>query len=133
MDVSGVLSSRRSCPGRSSSAGSRQQPLVLNRCHHYLGYRMGRELLEALGQEEYFARMRRLYHRKEALVAEGIDPGIAEIRELFPDQLEIVERYWSGDVGNPEEKYWGGLANLVGHPLEHTFGCCCAGCAPADA
>ena len=46
-------------------------------------------------------------------MAEGADPGVAEIRELFPDQLEIVERYWSGDVGNPEEKYWGGLAHLL--------------------
>ena len=40
-------------------------------------------------------------------MAEGVAPGIAEIRELFPGQLEIVERYWSGDVGNPEEQYWG--------------------------
>ncbi|MYC32812.1 MAG: fibronectin type III domain-containing protein [Chloroflexi bacterium] len=104
-------------------------------CHHYLGYWMGRELLEAVGQEEYFARMRRLYHRKEELVAEGIDPGIAEIRELFPDQLDIVEHYWSGDVGNPEEQYWGGLASLAGYPMDHTFGfgCCCAGCMPVDA
>ena len=101
-------------------------------CHHYLGYWMGRELLEAVGQEEYFARMRKFYYRKEELVAAGITPGIAEIRELFPDHLEIVERYWSGEVGNPEEKYWGGLANLLGYPMEHPFGCCCAGCAPAD-
>ena len=102
-------------------------------CHHYLGYWMGRELLEAVGQEEYFARMRRLYHRKEELVAEGVDPGITEIRGLFPEHLEIVERYWSGDVGNPEEKYWGGLASLDEHPMEPTFGCCCPGCALADA
>ena len=128
---------RRGCEARNIQHLEEMNPPNSDRtnrlCHHYLGYWMGRELLEAVGQEEYFARMRRLYHRKEALVAEGIDPGIAEIRELFPDQLGIVERYWSGDVGNPEEKYWGGLANLVGHPLEHTFGCCCAGCAPADA
>ena len=102
-------------------------------CHHYLGYWMGRELLEAVGQEEYFARMRRFYHIKEELVAAGVVPGIADIRDLFPEHLEIVERYWSGDVGNPEEKYWGGLANLIGHPMGHTVGCCCAGCAPADA
>ena len=97
-------------------------------CHHYLGYWMGRELLEAVGQEEYFARMRRFYHLKNKMVAEGNDPGIAEIRGLFPEQIEIVERYWSGDVGNPEEKYWGGLANLVGDQTDHTFGCCCPGC-----
>ncbi len=101
-------------------------------CHHYLGYWMGRELLEAVGQEEYFARMRRLYHLKNQMVAEGDDPGIAEIRELFPDQLEIVEHYWSGDVGSPEEKYWGGLANVAGHPMEPPFVCCCASCMPAD-
>ena len=102
-------------------------------CHHYLGYWMGRELLEAVGLTEYFARMRRFYHIKEELVAAGAEPGIAEIRELFPEHLEIVERYWSGDVGNPEEKYWGGLAHLLVDPTEHTFGCCCAGCVPADA
>ena len=102
-------------------------------CHHYLGYWMGRELLEAVGLTEYFARMRRFYHLKEELVAAGAEPGIAEIRELFPEHLEIVERYWSGDVGNPEEKYWGGLAHLLVDPTEHTFGCCCAGCVPADA
>ena len=102
-------------------------------CHHYLGYWMGRELLEAVGQDEFMARMRRLYHLKNKMVSEGADPGIAEIRELFPDQLDIVEHYWSGDVGNPEEQYWGGLANLIGHPMEHFFGCCCAGCMPVDA
>ena len=128
---------RRDCVARNIQHLEEMNPPSSDRgnslCHHYLGYWMGRELLEAVGQEEYFARMRRLYHRKEELVAEGDDPGIAEIRELFPDQLEIVEHYWSGDVGNPEEKYWGGLANRIGHPMEHTFGCCCPGCAPADA
>ena len=127
---------RRGCEARNIQHLEEMNPPSSDRtnslCHHYLGYWMGRELLEAVGQEEYFARMRRFYYRKEELVAEGIDPGIAEIRELFPDQLEIVERYWSGDVGNPEEQYWGGLANLIGDPTEHFFGCCCAGCMPTD-
>lgn len=127
---------RRGCEARNIQHLEEMNPPNSDRtnslCHHYLGYWMGRELLEAVGQEEYFARMRRFYYRKEELVAKGIDPGIAEIRELFPDQLEIVERYWSGDVGNPEEQYWGGLANLIGDPTEHFFGCCCAGCMPAD-
>ena len=124
---------RRDCEARNIAHLEEMNPASSDRgnrlCHHYLGYWMGRELLEAVGQEEYFARMRRLYHRKEELVAAGVDPGIDEIRELFPEQLEIVEHYWSGDVGNPEEKYWGGLAHLLGHPMEHPFGCCCAGCA----
>ena len=128
---------RRDCEARNIQHLEEMNPPASDRgnrlCHHYLGYWMGRELLEAVGQEEYFARMRRLYHRKEELVAAGADPGIADIRELFPEHLEIVERYWSGDVGNPEEQYWGGLANLIGHQMEHTFGCCCAGCVPADA
>ena len=128
---------RRGCEARNIQHLEEMNPPSSDRinslCHHYLGYWMGRELLEAVGQEEYFARMRRFYHRKEELVAEGIDPGIAEIRELFPDQLDIVEHYWSGDVGNPEEQYWGGLANLIGDSTEHFFGCCCAGCMPVDA
>ena len=125
---------RRDCTARNIQHLEEMNPASSDRrnrlCHHYLGYWMGRELLEAVGQEEYFARVRRLYHLKNRMVAEGEDPGIAEIREFFPDQPEIVERYWSGDVGNPEEKYWGGLASLVEHPMEPTFGCCCPGCAP---
>ena len=135
----GVLNviQRRACEARNIQHLEEMNPPASDRgnrlCHHYLGYWMGRELLEAVGQEEYFARMRRLYHLKNQMVAEGDDPGISEVRDLFPDHLEIVERYWSGDVGNPEEKYWGGLANLVGYPMEHSFGCCCSGCMPADA
>ena len=128
---------RRGCEARNIQHLEEMNPPNNDRtntlCHHYLGYWMGRELLEAVGLEEYFARMRRLYHLKEELVAAGAEPGIAEIRELFPEHLEIVERYWSGDVGNPEEKYWGGLAHLLADPTQHTFGCCCAGCVPADA
>ena len=99
-------------------------------CHHYFAYWLGRELLEAVGEDEFMARMRRLYHMKNKIVAEGGEPGIVEIRELFPDQVEIVDRYWSGEVGSPEEKYWGGSASAVGDSIEHYFGCCCAGCVP---
>ena len=123
---------RRDCTARNIQHLEEMNPSSSDRgnrlCHHYLGYWMGRELLEAVGQDEFMARMRRLYHLKNKMVAEGADPGIAEVRELFPDQLEIVERYWSGDVGNPEERYWDGLASLTGHPMEHTLGCSCAGC-----
>ena len=123
---------RRDCTARNIQHLEEMNPSSSDRgnrlCHHYLGYWMGRELLEAVGQDEFMARMRRLYHLKNKMVAEDADPGIAEVRELFPDQLEIVERYWSGDVGNPEERHWDGLANAVGHPMEHTFGCSCAGC-----
>ena len=58
--------------------------------------------------------MRRLYYRKEALVAEGADPGIAEIRELFPDQLEIVEHVIGRATwATRRRRYWGGLATLA--------------------
>ena len=123
---------RRDCTARNIQHLEEMNPSSSDRgnrlCHHYLGYWMGRELLEAVGQDEFMARMRRLYHLKNEMVAEGVDPGIAEVRELFSDQLEIVERYWSGDVGTPEERYWDGLASLAEHPMEHTFGCSCAGC-----
>jgi len=107
--VLNTIHERRGCLARNIQHLEEMNPPdsdISNRlCHHYLAYWMGRELLEAVGQEEYFARMRRFWYLKEELVAEGYEPGIAEIRELFPGQLEIVERYWSGDVGNPEEKY----------------------------
>ena len=57
-----------------------------------------------MGQDEFMARMRKLYRLKEEWITQGIDPGIDQIRELFPDQMEIVERFWSGDVGTPENR-----------------------------
>ena len=74
------------------------------RCGHYLGFWMGRELLEAVGQEDFLARIRDMHRISQAELAEGGNPGIEQIRELFPDQLQIVERYWSGEVGTPESR-----------------------------
>ena len=109
--VLNTIHQRSGCEARNIQHLEEMNPPTSDRanslCHHYMGYWMGRELLEAVGQQEFFARMRRFWHLKEKLVAEGYEPGIAEIRDLFSEQLEIVERYWSGDVGNPEEKYWG--------------------------
>ena len=79
--VLNTIHQRSSCEARNIRHLEEMNPASSDRgnrlCHHYLGYWMGRELLEAVGQEEYFARMRRFYYRKEELVAAGIDPGIA--------------------------------------------------------
>ena len=129
---------RRGCEARNIQHLEEMNPPSSDRanslCHHYLGYWMGRELLEAVGQEEYFARMRRFYYRKEELVAAGIDPGIAEIRELFPRSRSrswntIARATWAIRRSNTGA----GLANLIGDPTEHYFGCCCAGCMPVNA
>ena len=74
------------------------------RCGHYLGFWLGRELLEAVGQEEFLARVRVMYANSHLELADGGNPGIEQIKELFPDQLEIVEKYWSGNVGTPESR-----------------------------
>ena len=131
--VLNTIHERSGCEARNIAHLEEMNPPLSDRanqlCHHYLGYWMGRELLEAVGQDEYFARMRRFYHHKEKLVADGYEPGIAEVRELFPDQIDVVERYWSGDVGNPEQRYWGGLANVGGYQSEPYWSCCCPLCA----
>ena len=126
---------RRACTARNiqhledlnPSSGNRGQTL----CNHYLAYWFGRELLEEAGQEEFMARMRRLYHRKNEMVAEGLEPGIEEIMDLFPEQADIVDKYWSGEVGTPEEDRLPGITEVSWHPLGPYFGCCCAGCVAA--
>ena len=72
------------------------------RCGHYLGFWLGRELLEAVGQKEFLFRIRNMHRISQAELAKGGNPGIDQIRELFPDQLGTVDRYWSGEVGTPE-------------------------------
>ena len=71
------------------------------RCHHHLGHRMAREIVDEIGMEEFIARMRMAYAGKEEYFMEREDPGIEVMRLLYPDQEEIVDRFWSGRVNAP--------------------------------
>lgn len=72
------------------------------RCHHHLGHRMAREIVAEVGMEEFITRMQKAYPMKDEFIDYREDPGIEVMRLLYPDQSEIVERFWSGRVNAPE-------------------------------
>ena len=76
------------------------------RCNHYLGLNLFRELLETMGNEEFYIRFRELYRLSLATEEAGGKPGIAEVRQAFHDQSEIVEKHWSGKLNAPENRPW---------------------------
>ena len=76
------------------------------RCNHYLGLKLFRELLETVGNEEFFATLRQLYRLSLASIQSGNNPGISEVRQAFHDQSEIVEKHWSGKLNAPENRPW---------------------------
>lgn len=73
-----------------------------SRCHHHLGHRMAREIVAEVGMEEFITRMRKAYPMKDEFFDEREEPGIEVMLLLYPDQSEIVERFWSGRVNAPE-------------------------------
>lgn len=74
-------------------------------CVYYLSGRLFRELLGELGFEEYGNRLRELYLIQQAQQNRG-RLGIAEVRQVFFDQSEIVEKHWSGKLNAPENRLW---------------------------
>ena len=73
-------------------------------CNYYLGQLLFQELLEALGEAEFNERLRELYRLSLATKDADETPGIAEVRQSFHDQAEIVEKHWSGKINAPENR-----------------------------
>ncbi len=65
-------------------------------CNYYMGEMLFIDLLESLGREVFTERSHELYAAAPA--------GIEQIRQIFHDQLDIVERHWSGDWNAPENR-----------------------------
>ena len=74
------------------------------RCNHHLGHRMAREIVDEVGMEKFITRMRKAYSQKDEFFGERENPGIEVMRLLYPDQSEIVDRFWSGRVNAPENR-----------------------------
>ena len=99
--------------------GVRTDNMAQFRCNHYLGLQLFRELLETMGNEEFFASLRELYRLSLASIESGNNPGIAEVRQAFHDQSEIVEKHWSGKLNAPDNRPWDeGIAHQS-HNLIH--------------
>ena len=72
-------------------------------CWYYLGELLFGDLLDSMGQEAFGHRLAEFYRINSARDRQ-ITPGIEVVRQAFPDQAEIVEKHWSGDVNAPENR-----------------------------
>ena len=81
-----------------------QQELDRFHCNYYLGQSLFLELLENLGEDEFKERLRELYRLSLAANEADRTPGIAEVRQAFHDQSEIVEKHWSGKLNALENR-----------------------------
>ena len=73
-------------------------------CNYYLGQSLFLELLETSGIEGFNERLRELYRLSLAAKDADDTPGITEVRQAFPEQSEIVEKHWSGNLNAPENR-----------------------------
>ena len=77
-----------------------------------LGASLFLELLEKLGTDEFNKRIQELHRVYEAASKVGSYPveeaykytDIHGLRQVFHDQIEIVERHWSGRMDAPENR-----------------------------
>ena len=73
-------------------------------CNYYLGQLLFKELLGTLGAEEFGKKVGELYLLSLDARDAGETPGIAQVREAFHDQGEIIEEHWSGKLNAPENR-----------------------------
>ena len=73
-------------------------------CNYFLGQMLFQELLENLGTNEFNERLRELYRLSLAAKEADRTPSIAEVRQAFHDQADVVEKHWSGKLNAPENR-----------------------------
>ena len=86
-------------------------------CNYYLGQLLFLELLENLGENEFKERLRELYRLSLAAKGAGQTPSIAEVRQAFHGQAEIVEKHWSGKLNAPENRMFDEGVYRTNHDL----------------
>ena len=87
------------------------------RCNYYLGQLLFQELLENMGDTEFPRRLGEFYRLSLAGQEEQQTPGIAEVRQAFYDQVEIVEKHWSGKMNAPENRPYDDIGGITSHDL----------------
>ena len=73
-------------------------------CHYYLGQQLFLELQNNLTPEEFTDKLRELYLLSRDMEAAGETAGIAEVRQLFPGQAQIIDKHWNGALNAPENR-----------------------------
>lgn len=74
------------------------------KCNYFMGETLFQDLLHEMGVEQFLEKARGLYSRAILDRADGKEVGIEQVRQIFDDQLDIVERHWSGDWNAPENR-----------------------------
>jgi hypothetical protein len=87
------------------------------RCNYYLGQNLFQELLEALGEAEFKKRLQELYQLSLAEQEEQRTPGIKEVRQVFQNQADIINKHWNGKLNAPENRPYDDMAGVVSHDL----------------
>ena len=83
-----------------------QQGTPQYECNYYLGQMLFLELLDNMGVREFGEGLSELYLLSLAAKEADRTPGIAEVRQAFHGQSEIVEKHWSGKLNAPENRPW---------------------------
>ena len=98
------INRRGDCDAHNLKMHSERGESAQRSCNYFLGLGLFRELVETMGYDEYYAGLRRLYRLSLEARESGGKAGIAEVRQAFPDQAEIVEKHWSGKLNAPENR-----------------------------
>ncbi len=86
-------------------------------CNYYLGEMLFLDLLENLRQERFNEKLREFYRLSLEENEAGNSPGIAEVRQVFREQADIVEKHWSGKLNAPENRPYDEMAGITSHYL----------------
>ena len=95
---------RGDCDAHNLKMHSERGKSAKTSCKYYLGLGLFSDLAESMGYEEYYEGVRRLYRLSLAVRESGGIMGIAEVRQAFPDQADIVEKHWAGNLNAPENR-----------------------------
>ena len=98
---------RQGCEAHDLEMLSEWDPAINNPqfiCHHYLGRLLFQELSERLGSEEFASRMREFYRLALTENDAGRIPEVISVRQVFSDQIDIVDKHWSGGLNAPENR-----------------------------
>lgn len=74
------------------------------KCNYFMGEMLFQDLLHEIGVEQFLEKVRGLYSRSMLDKENSKQVGIEQVRQVFYDQTDIVERHWSGDWNAPENR-----------------------------
>ena len=108
-------SRRRDCEAHDLQMLTSEAPSTGDRqfiCNYYLGQRLFMELQEAFGDDLEFARkLDELYLL--TLTATDDESSIDLVRTVFGEQVDIVDKHWSGRLNAPEHRSQEGIDRIT--------------------